>query len=75
MSILSNLASRLREEAKYDKTKVIFTHLGPMCRKCWSAGRALTPTCCFCTGDVKSEKRVFVDPPLMKKQNAKTKKK
>lgn len=49
---LATLAARLAEERKYDLTKVILTASGPMCRKCWGAGRALWPTCCRCTGDV-----------------------
>ena len=59
---LAELAKQLKLEASYDKTKAIFTRLGPMCRKCWNHGRALTPECCICTGDVQLDKVIFTQP-------------
>lgn len=75
MSLLSNLANKLKEEAKYDKTTVIITNLGPMCRRCWGFGRALLPDQCLCTGHVKLEERPFVEYSVIEKPKPKTKKK
>lgn len=35
-----------------DSLNIIETPQGRFCRRCWNAGRALSPTCCRCTGDV-----------------------
>lgn len=75
MSLLSTLAAKIKEESRHDKAKVIFTNIGPMCRRCWNFGKALSPGCCLCTGDVKLETRPFVEYSVLEKPKPKTKKK